>query len=331
MKCNYILLGFIVICFPLVTFCQSEKGIKELKGPYLGQKPPGLTPELFAPGIISTGYHDGCITFSPDGKELFYHFGYQRRKVILYMEIKNNKWTAPQVAPFSGKYREGEPHFSPDGNIILFSSNRPLAGKGEPMTCTDIWMVKREKKGWGEPWNPGPPINSEKHDLYPTLSKSGDLYFASDRDGVWDIYVSKLVKGGFAKPEKLGPAINSEFGDWDACLAPDESYIIFGSNGRSDGLGESDLYISFRGEDGAWSPSKHMGSTINTKYREVDPVITPDGKYIFFRSNRRTQKSYSEKALTYEELIDKLNDPGNGEADIYWVSAKVIESLRPNN
>ena len=25
-----------------------------LKGPYIGQKPPGMTPEIFAPGIIST-------------------------------------------------------------------------------------------------------------------------------------------------------------------------------------------------------------------------------------------------------------------------------------
>lgn len=99
-----------------------------------------MTPEIFAPGIISTGYHDGCITFSPDG-----------------------------------------------------------------------------------------------NDLYPTLSRTGNLYFASDRDGGWDIYVSKYKNDEYAKPQKLSNAINSEFGDWDVCLALDESYILFGSNGRSDG------------------------------------------------------------------------------------------------
>ena len=329
MKCNYILNGFISLFILLFTFCQKEGIFPVLKGAYLGQKPPGMTPEIFAPGIISTGYHDGCITFSPDGRELFYHFGGLGRMAILCMKQEDKRWTAPQVASFSGKYRDGEPHFSNDGNKLLFRSNRPLEGKGEPMESTDIWIVERSEDGWGEPRNPGPIINSQKDDLYPTITKSGDLYFASNRDGGWDIYIAKYANGRYAKPVKLSNAINSEFGDWDAFLAPDESYIIFGSNGRSDGLGESDLYISFRKEDGTWTKSKNMGSQINTFYREVDPSVSPDGKYIFFRSNRRIHKSYSETSLTYDEITKILNSPGNGEADIYWVDAKMIENLKP--
>jgi hypothetical protein len=319
-KYNPSFYGLIFLFILLFTFCQQEDNFPVLKGSYLGQKPPGMTPEIFAPGIISTGYHDGCITFSLDGKELFFHFGGLGRMVILHMKRVNNRWTAPQVASFSGKYRDGEPHFSYDGNKLLFRSTRPLEGKGEPMVSTDIWIVERDENGWGEPRNPGPIINSDKDDLYPTISKSGDLYFASNRDGGWDIYVSKYVNGRYAKPEKLSDAINSEFGDWDAFLAPDESYIIFGSNGRSDGFGES---------DGTWTKSKNMGSKINTFYQEVDPVISPDGKYIFFRSNRRIHKSYAESPLTYNEIIKMLDSPGNGEADIYWVDTKIIKDLKP--
>jgi Tol biopolymer transport system component len=153
------------------------------------------------------------------------------------------------------------------------------------------------------------------------------LYFASNRDGGWDIYVSKYVNGRYAAPEKLSDAINSEFGDWDPFLAPDESYMIFGSNGRSDGFGESDLYISFRNEDGTWTKSENMGSVINTPYREVDPVVSPDGKYIFFRSNRRIHESYTETPFTYREFMKILNSPGNGEADIYWVDARIIKKM----
>lgn len=249
--------------------------------------------------------------------------------VILTMKQQNNQWASPQVATFSGMYRDGEPHFSPDGNKILFRSTRPLSGKGEPIAHTDIWIVEKDDMGWGKPRNAGPIINSEKDDLYPTVSRSGDMYFASNRDDGWDIYVSENINGEYTKPKKLSTAINSEFGDWDAFLAPDESYIIFGSNGRPDGLGESDLYISFRKEDGTWSQSKNMGPQINTPFREVDPVVTSDGKYIFFRSNRRIHNEYSEVPLTYNELIKILTVPGNGEGDIYWVSAKVIEELKP--
>ncbi len=42
-------------------------------GPYLGQIPPGLEPEIFAPGIISFADHnESHPTFLPDGKEFYF-------------------------------------------------------------------------------------------------------------------------------------------------------------------------------------------------------------------------------------------------------------------
>jgi hypothetical protein len=128
MKCKGLVLKLVFVFLIILLFvnCQEENNFPTLTGLYLGQKPPGTKPEIFAPGIISTGYHDGCITLSPDGRELFYHFGGLGRMVILHMKQEGNRWTAPQVASFSGKYRDGEPHFSYDGNKLLFRSNRPL-------------------------------------------------------------------------------------------------------------------------------------------------------------------------------------------------------------
>jgi len=51
------------------------------------------------------------------------------------------------------------------------------------------------------------------------------------------------------------------------------------------------------------------------------------GKYLFFASDRRTLKPFSEVPITYEEKMKILNSPGNGSQDIYWVDAKVIENL----
>jgi hypothetical protein len=50
----------------------QEKEFSILKGPYLGQKPPGLTPELFAPGIISSGMNEAFLVFAPDYNEIYY-------------------------------------------------------------------------------------------------------------------------------------------------------------------------------------------------------------------------------------------------------------------
>ncbi len=52
----------------------QQKDFPVLKGPYLGQKPPGKTPELFAPDIISVdeNFEHSAAVFSPDGKEVFW-------------------------------------------------------------------------------------------------------------------------------------------------------------------------------------------------------------------------------------------------------------------
>lgn len=330
MKQKAIFIGIVILIGLIFTNCTRQSDFPVLKGPYLGQKPPGMTTEIFAPCIISSRYHDGCITFSPNQRELFYHFGGTAHLVILQMKQEYGRWTAPQIASFSGRYRDGEPHISYDGKRLVFRSNRPLDEKGEPMEYTDIWMTEKNENGWSAPRNLGLIVNSEKDDLYPTISTSGDLYFASNRDGGWDIYVSRFINHRFTEPEKLSEAINSEYGAWDACVAPDNNYIIFCSTGRQDGLGRSDLYISFKKDDDTWTKSINIGNRVNSSYNEVDPVISPDGKYIFFRSNRIIRKPNLETSLTYYELLKKLNAPGNGDEDIYWVDAKIIEDLKPD-
>ena len=59
--------------------------------------------------------------------------------------------------------------------------------------------------------------------------------------------------------------------------------------------------------------------------------ISPDGEYFFFTSYRSLHKPYSEEPLTYEDKIRILNSPGNGEGDIYWVDAKIIEQHKPDD
>ena len=150
-------------------------------------------------------------------------------------------------------------------------------------------------------------MNSPKDDVYPTLTARGDLYFCSRREGGQgrhDIYRARLVDGRFARPENLGSPINSEASDFDPYVAPDESYIIFASD-RPGGLGNADLYIRFRGKDGAWSEPRNMGAPVSSPYLDYAPMLSPDGKYLFFTSGR------------------------GGADDIYWVDARVIDAMRP--
>lgn len=309
----------------------TKGSIPVLKGEYLGQKKPFLKAELFAPGVVSTGTYEQSSIFSPDGNEFYYTLVGPSFGVTLFFHLEDNQWKGPQVAPFSGKYSDYYPSFSPREQKLYFISKRPLTGCGEPKKDYDIWFVKRIGNRWSKPQNMGAPVNSDRYELHPSLARNGNIYFSSDRKGGkgrLDIYRSILEDGHYSTPENLGDSINTEFADSTPYIAPDESVLIFSSFQRPDGYGEYDLYISFRKEDGSWTTAKNMGNKINTKSYEGSPALSPDGKFFFFTSKRKVYKSYSEARLSYGEIITMLDKPGNGNGDIYWVDARIIKEAK---
>ena len=198
------------IIFAFWNYAQ-QKDIPVLKGPYLGQKPPGLIPELFGPGIISTNHHENCLNFTPDGKECFFVVGGPPIYVIVSMKMGKRGWTKPKVAPFSGRYREWDFNLSPDGNQLFYTSYRPKYGKGKPPDNNNIWVVTRTENGWSEPRCLEYPVNTSGWEGHPSVAKNGNLYFHHcPRSGKeeWAIYRSQLINGKYSKPQKLSEAVN---------------------------------------------------------------------------------------------------------------------------
>ena len=331
----------ILVAFSTLLACNSREendNFPLLKGPYLGQKQPGMTAEIFAPDIISTGHAEKNGFFSPDGKEFYFLVFGEGASFIAFMRLEEKGWSQPHLAPFSGRYEDGEFSLSPDGNALYFTSNRPLAGTGKPEDYYNLWVVTRTKTGWSEPSSLDSSINTQDPDLFPhspSVTSDGTLYFyfrTKDEQGNWDIYSSRLVEGRYTRPERLGDEINSDQWEFDPFIAPDESYLIFCSRAPG-GYGASDLYISFREEDGSWTKALNLGDKVNSIRWEFCPCITPDGKYLFFASNRRFKLSQSETTMTFEAKIKfldrELNSPGNGHSDFYWVDVKALEKLKP--
>lgn len=281
----------------------------DVSGPYLGQKPPGMAAELFAPGLISTDQSETGSVFSPDYDE-FYFTTWTREtgtKIMITSQI-DGAWTAPAVASFSNHPSDVDVAISIDGTKIFFGTRRPRPGEVEGRRDGfDIWNVNRTETGWGKEEFLGPVVNSGKSQVYPTVTRDGTLYFQAVREegyGKADIYRSRLVDGVYKMPENLGPDVNSEHYEGDVYVAPDESYIIVSMYGREDNIGDGDLYISFQNSDGAWSRPRNMGPDINSEKRDFCPMVTPDGKYLFFSSKRL------------------------GVGDIFWVGAAGFEAFR---
>ncbi len=331
MKQKATIIGILIMLVMIIGNCTQKYDFPVLKGPYLGQKPPGMTPEVFAPDIVSTGLNEIGSSFSKDGKDFFFSVGPDPYMSIITMKEGEDGWSRPEVASFSGSYDDFDAKFSPDGNKIYFSSARPTPGKELNGIDYDIWVVERENDGWSEPQNLGSVINSEKAEYCPSISGNGTLYFCSEKDGGYgegDIYISRYENGKYLPPENLGAAINGEYFDADPYIAPDESYLIVTCWGRADTLGKGDLYISYKKANGNWTEMKNMGERVNSEELEHSAWVSHDGKYLFFTSNRKNNFT---KPMTYNQYSASLYKSRNGMNDIYWIDAKIIEELKPEH
>lgn len=113
---------------PMPTFAAMPAAIKfpELTGPYLGQKLPGLEPEIFAPGIVSTGLNERDIGVSPDGRTIRYGILGGALVTVMETRLEAGRWTEPVTAPF----HENRDFFCfeavpvPGHEAVLFLSNR---------------------------------------------------------------------------------------------------------------------------------------------------------------------------------------------------------------
>lgn len=278
-------------------------------------------PQLFEPGKISTGKYERDMAISPDGKEMYFTIQHPKTgysQIVCCTKTKNG-WSIPQIAPFSGEFSDMEPAFSPDGKRMYFASDRPLNPGGEKSDY-DIWYSERKKDGWGTPVNVGVRINSDKNEFYPSVTKNGNLYFTAEREnglGKEDIFVSTFKNGNYTEPVALDSNVNSYLYEFNAYVDPDEKFILFTSYGRPTDYGKGDLYISRR-KNGKWAPAVNLGPLVNSAYLDYCPYVSPDGKTLYFTSERvNTKLLYKPKTFFDFELF--LNEAGNGNGDIYTV------------
>ena len=260
----------IVLLFSFIAFSsntESQDKFPALEGPYLGQKPPGLTPEVFAPGIISTEHHEWGAIFSPDMKEFYFSRSNNKNGKDSHFVVKfeNNRWHKSEVEPGVGG------SISPDGKTMFFTNK----------------YRERTNEGWSEFKSLGPAF--ENIDIMRLTSSSKGTYFFDEyaKDGNFVLRYSRLINGVRENPKPLSKEINSGKQNVHPFIAPDESYILWDSK-RDDGYGGSDIYVSFRQESGSWGTAINLGDKINTSTSQRGGYVTPDGKYLFFMSPAST-------------------------------------------
>lgn len=255
--CRSIILLLSIIAFSGKGYCQGE--LQVLEGPYLGQKPPGSIPQVFAPGIVSTEHFSYGGTFTPDMKEFYFlrDSGEDKETKFVVFRSENNRWQPTVISP-----RVGQPFIAPDGKTMHLGRR----------------YKARTEDGWSEIKSLGRFFEDLKI-MRLTASSKGTYVF--DEMGLGLIRYSRLVDGEREAPRLFSEQINA--GEFNAhpFIAPDESYLLWDSR-RDDGFGGADIYISFRQQDGSWGSAINLGNRINTGGSDAAASVTPDGKYLFF-------------------------------------------------
>lgn len=314
---------FISLFLSLTTVAQQKIDLS---------RPPAI-PQLFAPGIISTGLGERDFAVSPDGTVILYTLQSPQGIFQTILEIKkqaNGSWSKPAIASFAGKYSDLEPAFYADGKKLFFSSNRPV--NGNEIKDFDIWVVEKENGKWGEPKNIGAPVNTAEDEFYPCVTKNGNLYFTAaykNAVGKEDIYIAQWQHDKYNEPVPLDTAVNSKTYEFNAFVSPDEDYIIFTSYGRKDDKGRGDLYMSIKDVAGRWQPAKNLTS-LNSEKLDYCPFVSPDKKVLFFTSERNgLKRSFTGKPASLNDLVKAYTSPQNAGGDIYWMSFdKLIQQLK---
>lgn len=291
-----------------VTWCSFAWANTDLRGPYLGQTPPGVEPQVFAPGVISMpNRSEWTGSFTPDGQEFYYTITNPSWSVnrVMVTSQTDGVWSTPTAASFSGQYIDWTVFLSPDGQRVFFSSSRPT----NHWLTFNVWMCERQGSAWSEPVKL--PMNFPGIDYAGTCTESGTLYFASERSGSIGIFRSVPLAGEYTGVERLPSYINAGHSEQCPWIAPDEGYLIFASSRE----GNRDLYISYRTEGGFWTEPVSLGPSINTWDDEWNPTVSPDGKYLFYGRGRSIDGTNEHLDLYWVETRAFLSDAGTSLPD----------------
>lgn len=239
---------------------------------------------------INTGGDEYFPFLSNDQKTIFYtHRRDEKADEDLFIaKVRGTSWGMGNAAgiTFNSGKNEGMTTLVRDGRTVYFTA----CGREEVKGACDIWegevkgtKISKEKplKGYS---------NSDRWDSQASISCDGRLlFFASNRAGGYggtDIWMSKReTDGSWSTPENLGANVNTPDDEEAPFITNDGKTIYFSSTGHL-GMGEQDIFMCHRTDEGVWSVPFNLGPPVNTPHRELGFFLSADGKIGYFASNR---------------------------------------------
>lgn len=138
-------------------------------------------------------------------------------------------------------------------------------------------------------------VNTTALEYFPSLTIDGkQLVFTrqdskregtDDQPGQEDLYIGLLEENAVISIKKLPEPLNSDNNEGTQTIRQDGRLMIFTACNRSDSKGGCDLYHSIN-VNSEWTQPVNIGYPVNTRYWESTPSLGPDGRSLYFASNR---------------------------------------------
>ena len=189
-------------------------------------------------------------------------------------------------------YSELIPVIAPDGKTLYFVRDDYPGNLTKDKDHNDIWVSYFTRGIWTRATNIDRPLNNDGHNFVIAITTDNNslilngTYTAFGEDGGNGISISnKLRDGSWSIPKEI--EIENFYNDdlyQNFSMSPDLQTIVMGIERSDDTQGESDLYVSFKKQDGTYTEPKNLGPTINTFDEEGTPFIAADGRTLYFYS-----------------------------------------------
>ncbi len=185
---------------------------------------------------------------------------------------------------------ESLPVFSTKRDTLYFVRTYINSDKNHKKGEQDIWYSVQERNSWTEASNNLPKVNNKFNNAVIGVSKSGANLYVQNQYPAESYLTAKgfsiAAKNGneWAKPQTLVmPKIvfNSEL--YGAHVSADEKVMILSAN-TTGTVGEEDLYVCLKGDNGIWGSPINLGGAINTNKAEFAPFLSADHKTLYFSS-----------------------------------------------
>ena len=167
------------------------------------------------------------------------------------------------------------------------------------------------------PQNMGSGINTAESEYFPSLTIDGKEFVFTRRLNNYneDFFSSNKTNDGWGKAQSLKGNINTPENEAGQNISQDGQWLVFTANGRPQGYGNFDIYISYLTPTG-WSEATNLGGKVNSDQWDSQPCLSPDKRDLYFASRRFGGYGGSDIYVCHMQTNGRWSEPENLGAEI---------------